>query len=250
MKADLPFQRFQREFARYLRDPHHTARPAGVPARRAMVYQELLFNNVSGFLDRCFPVSASVLGPARWRRLCRTFYRDWPLHNPLFRFIARDFVDYLAQGEIRQPLPAWLPDLARYEWAELAADILHADTPPHDPAADLLHACVVINPARIHLASQWPVHRIGPDYRPRKPQPTHLVVYRDADLSVRFCEINAVTARLLALLAEPGATGQAALRALAMEIGHPNPDRLIELGASLLLDFCRQGVILGAARQS
>ena len=28
------FQTFQREFGRYLRDPHHVARPPGLPARR------------------------------------------------------------------------------------------------------------------------------------------------------------------------------------------------------------------------
>jgi hypothetical protein len=70
--ATVPaFQAFQRAFARHLRDPHHTPRPAGVPARRMAVYSELLFNNVCGFLDRCFPVLRSVVGEARWRRLNR-----------------------------------------------------------------------------------------------------------------------------------------------------------------------------------
>ncbi len=32
------FQAFQREFGRYLRDPHHVARPPGLPARRAGIY--------------------------------------------------------------------------------------------------------------------------------------------------------------------------------------------------------------------
>ena len=31
-------------------------RPAGVPARRMEVYNELLFNNICGFLDACFPL--------------------------------------------------------------------------------------------------------------------------------------------------------------------------------------------------
>ena len=81
-----------------------------------------------------------------------------------------------------------------------------------------MHGIPVLNPARLDLAYTWPVHRIGPGYRPRKPQATHLVVHRDADDEVRFTTINAVTARLLALLAG---------------------------GAGLLADLRRQGILLG-----
>ena len=125
MQATAPhsFQAFQHAFARHLRDPHHTPRPAGVPARRMAVYNELLFNNVCGFLDSCFPVSRRVLGEARWRRLGRSFYRDWPLHSPLYREIPREFVRYLQQTDGLR-LPAWLPELAHYEWAELAVDVM------------------------------------------------------------------------------------------------------------------------------
>ena len=63
------FQAFQHAFARHIRDPHHTPRPAGVPARRMAVYNELLFNNITGFLDACFPVCRKLIGEKRWRRL-------------------------------------------------------------------------------------------------------------------------------------------------------------------------------------
>jgi hypothetical protein len=53
------------------------------------VYNELLFNNLCGFLDTCFPVCPALLGEKRWRRLNRTFYRDSPLHTPWFREIPR-----------------------------------------------------------------------------------------------------------------------------------------------------------------
>ena len=45
------FQDFQRAFGRHVRDPRLFPRPAGVPARRMAVYNELLFNNICGFLD-------------------------------------------------------------------------------------------------------------------------------------------------------------------------------------------------------
>ncbi len=242
---DTDFQSFQRAFGRHLRDPQHTPRPAGVPARRMAVYNELLFNNLTGFLDSCFPVCRALLGETRWRRLNRTFYRDWPSHTPWFREIPREFTRYLAAGDIAQRLPAWLAELAHYEWAELAVDIMDCPLPACDPAGDPMHAPIVLNPALMNLTYAWPVHRIGPDYRPRKAVATHLVVYRDADDQVQFSEINPVTGYLLARLAEQPQTGTAACLALAEALHHPSPERLLAHGAELLDDLRRQGIVLG-----
>ena len=176
----LAFQEFQHQMAAHLRDPHHTRRPPGMPKRRMGVYNDLLFNNVCGFLDSCFPVSRQLLGDARWRRLCRTFYRDWPSHTPWFREIPREFVRYLSEHHIAQPLPVWLADLARYEWAELAVDVMDVTPPAHDPQGDMMLSSVCLNPARVDVVSPWPVHRIGPDWQPRQAEPTFLVVFRDA----------------------------------------------------------------------
>lgn len=248
MSADLPpdFQHFQRAFARHLRDPHHAPRPTGVPARRMAVYNELIFNNICGFVDTCFPISRSILGEKRWRRLCRTFFRDRPLHTPWFREIPQEFVRYLAEGEIHQPLPAWLAELTHYEWAELAVDIMDTHSPEHDPGGDLLANVVALNPALLNLAYTWPVQRIGPDYRPRKPQPTYLAVYRDADDAVQFSQINAVTSRLLSLIAAKPTTGEAAIRQIAAELQHPAPEQLLAHGAGLLDNLRRQGIVLGS----
>ena len=237
---------FQRAFAAHLRDPHHTPRPAGVPERRGAVYGELVFNNVCGFLDACFPVSRAVLGEARWRRLNRTFLRDRPLHTPWFREIPREFVRYLAEARIATRRPTWLAELAHYEWLELAVDVMETAKIAADPAGDLLDRPLALNPAMQSFAAHWPVHRISPDWRPRKRCATHLVVYRDAGERVRFSEINPVTARLLTLLAEPDTTGRAAIAQVGAELSHPEPERLLAFGHALLRDLCTQGIILGA----
>lgn len=244
MSAD--FRQFQLEFARHLRDPWHTPRPPGVPARRMAVYNELLFNNICGFVDACFPVARTMLGEVRWRRLNRTFYRDWPLHTPWFREIPHEFVRYLADGNVSQPLPAWLTELAHYEWAELAVDVMAEPRPEHDPAGDLLANPVALNPALLNLSYAWPVHRIAPGYRPRKPNPTCLVVYRDMEDTVQFSEINAVTGRLLGLLANSPMTGESAIRQIAVEIQHRAPEQLLAHGGALLEDLRRQGIVLGS----
>lgn len=240
----LAFQKFQRDLAQHLRDPHHTSRPAGVPARRMAVYNELLFNNVCGFVDSCFPVCRELLGPQRWRRLCRTFYRDWPSHTPWFREIPREFVRYLDEGRIAQSLPRWLADLARYEWAELAVDVMDVTPAAHQPQGDLMRERVVLNPARIDVASPWPVQRIGPAWQPRQTEPTFLVVFRDAQYQVQFSEINAATARVLALLHE-GYTGQEAFEQLAREMAHADAQALMGFGQGLLNSLREQGIVLG-----
>lgn len=242
---DTGFQQFQRAFARHIRDPRHAPRPQGVPARRMAVYRELLFNNICGFLDTCFPVCRTLLGETRWRRLNRAFYRDWPSHTPWFREIPREFVRYLSESCPSQPLPRWFTELAHYEWAELAVDVMEAPIPAHDPVGNLLARPVVLNPALLNLTYTWPVHRIGPQYRPRKPCPVHLVIYRAADETVQFTEINAVTARLLALLATAPAGGETALYQIADELQHPNPEQLLAHGAALLEELRSQGIILG-----
>ncbi len=239
------FQRFQREFARHLRDPHHASRPDGVPARHAAAYSELLFNNVCGFLETCFPISRQLLGEARWRRLNRCFYRDWPLSTPWFREIPGQFVRYLAEATPRQPLPRWFAELAHYEWAELAVDVMDCTAPAHNPAGDLMSEAIALNPALMNLAYAWPVHRIGPDDRPRKPLATYLVVFRDTEDIVRFSEINAITSRLLTLLDSGSLNGIEAIGQIASELQHPHPESLQAHGAALFDDLRHQGIILG-----
>lgn len=237
----LAFQSFQHDFGRHLRDPRRSARPDGVPARRVAIYGELLFNNLTGFLDACFPVTRKMLGERRWRKLHRDFFRTARCRTPYFRGIPREFLDWLPPDAG----PKWLPDLAHYEWVELALDVMDAPTPPHDPDGDLLDGVPILSPALMNLYYDWPVQRIGPDYRPRKPRATHLLVYRDAGDKVQFIELNPVSARLVSLLQTGGQSGRSACRAVAKEIGHTQPDAVVAHGAQLLAGLREGGAILG-----
>lgn len=244
MNAPLPaFQQFQLALARRCRNPR-AARPAGVPARRMAVYEELLFNNITGFLDACFPVCRKVIGDTRWRRLDRAFFRDWRSPTPLFREIPHEFLRFLAGCQ--QPLPAWFRELADYEWVELAVDTCAEVTPTHDRNGDLLDGRPLINPTLMNLSYEWPVHRIGPDWRPRKPYPTRLLVFRDDRDMVRFAEVNAATARLLEVLSTGEYRGAEAIDRLARELDEKSAVATRHHGAAILNDLRRQGAILGA----
>ena len=115
-KSELPlFQQYQFTFTRHIRDPRQYKRPAGIEARRMKIYNELLFNNIEGFLLACFPVLRKVLGKAKWKKLARDFFSTHRCHTPFFRQIPDEFVHYLkVERGGHAGDPAFLQDLAHY----------------------------------------------------------------------------------------------------------------------------------------
>ena len=248
----MNFQDYQKAFSAHIRDPREAPRPGAVPARRMRVYNELLFNNIEGFLLACFPVCRQVLGQRRWTRLVRAFFRDHACATPYFRRIPEEFLTYL-ETAWRRPgdYPEFLAELAHYEWVELDLETSDRDAsvPTHDPDGDLLAGRPLLNPVMHVLAYRWPVHRLGPRRRPRTApaEPTFLLAYRDAGLQIRFMTISAATYRLLeGLRQDAGLTGQAVVERLAEEMRHPDLDALRRHGAELLADLRRRGALLGA----
>ena len=246
---------FQASFAAYLRAPGRPASPRDGMGRPAL-YRSLVMTALRGFLDPCFPVARACLGEVRWARLCRAFLADGGAPGPYFRDIAGVFAQWLASPAAPRRLPPWLPELARYEWAELAVDI-HPDAEGDSrsgsipaatakPADDLLDGRPLVNPALICLPCQWPVHRIHPGWRPRRPQPVCLAVFRTPDGSVGFSELSPLAGRLLAQLIHTGGSGRDALLALASEISHPAPAQLVAQGLPLLHHLVEQGILLGS----
>lgn len=241
------FQDFQRVFAAYLRDPQAQPLPAGVDASAAEVYGELVFTKLCSFIDACFPVCRTLLGEIRWRGLCRDFQRQVSLPTPWFREIPRYFVDFLG-GEGAADLPEYLPELAHYEWVELAVDTLDCPCPAHEPQGDLWSAVPVLNPALFNLAYRWPVHRIAAALPVPEAAATHLAVFRDGQDRVRFCELNPMSGRLLEVLAAQALTGEAAVLSLAAKCPAVSEAALRVHGAATLADLHACGVILGSQR--
>lgn len=242
------FQRFQRDFALHLRDPRTRPRPAGVPARRIRVYAGLLFNNVLGALEACYPVLRRTLGVRRFTGLARAFFATHRAQSPFYRQIPEEFLAWLqASPDVEAGLPPWTVELVHFEWIELALSVsgrMPART--FDPAGDLMAGVPVLNPVLANLRYSWPVHRIAPRRRIEAAE-TCILGWRDADDRVLFEVTNPATARLIALL-EPGQhTGQAALDAMAAEMRYPDPAALQAYGAGLLDTLRARGAILGAA---
>lgn len=247
----MEFQRYQQAFSARIRDPKANARPQGAPARRMKVYEQLLYNNLEGFLLACFPVCRKILGARRWKRLVRAFFRDHANHTPYFRQIPEEFLKYLQDEWVRpEDFPAFLAELAHYEWVELELDTSDKDRdlPAHDPEGDLLAGRPLLNPVLRVLAYRWPVQRLSPRFKPAEPpaEPTFLVAWRDGGLKIHFSLLTPATARFLALLQErPDLSGRAVIQRLARELRHPDPDALVQYGRELMQGWRDEGILLG-----
>lgn len=254
MDNALPgFQQQQYAFAAHLRDPVKHPAPEGIEDRRLKIYRDLFFNNACSLLASTYPVLSKILGKERWRTLIRDYYSSHICHTPLFPEVPQELLTYLQEerGQ-RAGDPPFMLELAHYEWAELALAIdeheLNFDG--IDENANLLTGQPVISPLAWPLAYSYPVHRLSPDFQPQEPpaEMTFLVVYRDRQDTVGFLSINAITARLLELLAsdETPRSGEQLLRQIAEEINHPNPQTVVEGGAQLLNDLKQHDILVGA----
>ncbi len=256
--AELPgFQQRQFAFAAHIRDPQHAARPADVPESRMAVYRELFYNNLDSFLATSLPVLHGLLDTAHWQSMVRDFLVQHRAHSPYFLDIPREFLSYLdAERGAHPDDPPFMRELAHYEWVELAlaVDDRAVDCADFDPDGDLLDGHPVLSPLAWPLQYRFPVHRIRAEYQPSAPPetPTFLLVYRDAGDTVRFIELNAVSARLIGLLTEHADatdyTGRQALDAIARAVQHPQPEQVIAHGLELLRDWQARGIILGTSR--
>lgn len=253
-KSGLPlFQQYQFAFTGHIRDPQLNKRPRGVDARRMKVYNELLYNNLEGFLLACFPVLRKVLGKRQWSKLVRDFFAAHRCQTPFFRQIPDEFIHYLKneRGE-RAVDPGFLQDLAHYEWVELMLSVSNKeiDFALIDPKGDLLGGRPALNPLLSLQSYAYPVHRIGPRFKPAAGQKeeTHFAILRNMEDEVKFILLNPVSLRLLFLLQTTALSGEAALLQIAAELKHPDPAVVLAGGDEIMQSLLESQVILGSRR--
>jgi uncharacterized protein len=242
-------QQQQQALTRYLRDPEQQATPADMNAARVEVYRDLVFNNVSQLLSETLPVLIRIIGEPRWRLLVRGFLRDWRAQTPKFAEIAGEFIDYLAaQPQVLQQgqWPAFLLELAHYEWVEMILQQSDASALPLTDPALLLHRPLQVSALAWPLAYVWPVHELDPHNQPDTPptQPTLLLVRRTEDFSVKFSLLSPLALRLLQRIGEFAAlTGLEHLQGLAEEARQAASAAFIANGVALLRQLHEDRVV-------
>jgi len=232
--------------ARYLRDPQKQPPPEGVEPRRLKIYQDLVYNNIEGFISGGFPVLHSLYEDADWHQLVRAFIDQHRCHTPYFLEISQEFLQFLMEDfSLRDCDPPFIAELAHYEWVELALDVSREELPEPAITDDILAAVIRLSPLAWLLSYRFPVHRIGPGFRPvEAEEPTYLVVYRDRDDQVRFMELNAATTRLLELVRDNKmSSGGVLLTLLAKEMNMAE-DSVLAFGSDQLQQLLEQSVVV------
>ncbi|WP_066800752.1 HvfC family RiPP maturation protein [Moraxella oblonga] len=247
--APHSLKKFQNEFGDYLRSQRQN-NGDNIPTRVGKIYQDLIFNNVCGFLNQCFPICKSIMGE-NWRTLCLYFFQRYPTHSPYFTEIPMQFVEFLSQmddgdfdksvwlneltlshDEIKKLLPAYLSELAHYEWLEL-----HTETFPNQANKLILNdvqSYYLNNSVQNHYYL-YPVHKISENVDIALEN-TFLVVLRHND-KVKFVEINLLTYLFLEFITNNQTIYQdknTLLADFANSIDYQDVDGLIKFGDELL----------------
>ena len=235
-----------RALARHVRDPRQHAGPPGIEARRLEVYRDLVYNNLDGLLAGIVPVIRKTLGDADWSALVRGFLARHRAGTPLFPELGLELVAFLeAEPDPRRP---WLAELAHYEWAEVGLQLSDSQLPAHDAAGDLLDGVPVLSPLAWPLAYRWPVDRIGPAFQlvEPPPQPTLVLLRREAGGGIRFSALSPLLFRLLELVdGNTTCTGRALLRELADEAAQRDFDAFLAQAMPMLARLHAEGVLPG-----
>lgn len=229
-------QDFQLAFGDYLRSQlHENDNP--IPKRVGQLYQELIFNNLKGFINQCFPVCQTVMTAEQWKTLTLNFFQQGELTSPYFTEINKHFVDFLyeltEENKLALNVPTYLPDLAHYEWVELMLDIY-----PNENMGNVLYVNnakgIVLNPNIQNLHYPWAVHHISSNTKPTEQEDTFLLVYRTPEHKITFMETNALTHLLIDFMQQNSTadkTDEEATKTNVIKM------RIFESGTALLTAF-------------
>ena len=238
------FRQFQFAFARYLRDPLSAPLPEGVDASDAAMCTQEMVNHLHDVLVPAFPLTQALLGDDVWELSVRLFLKAGVSHAPWVSTVQRAFVDHVCHSPEMHHLPAWLQDLAHFEWLQSAISTTPVTWSAFDSQGDVMQHPVVLNPTHVEAAYEWPVHTIDTDHLPDDMQTTYVSVFRDADDHVHVLESSVFRGQLLDLLND-GQTGAQAFDVLARWLSHPDPKAFAQEGALLMAQLQHEGIVLG-----
>ncbi|MCV6614329.1 MAG: putative DNA-binding domain-containing protein [Cellvibrionaceae bacterium] len=245
------FKCVQASMAAHLRDPDYVAGPSDVEPRRVKIYQDLIFNNIEGFIAGAFPVLRELYKEQEWLALMREFVRKHHSHSPYFLHISQEFLQFLqTEFEPRPCDPPFMLELAHYEWVELALDVSEAEAVDGSSLlalsdTELLASLPRVSPLAWPLVYQYPVHQVSAEHQPQQvgEQNSFLLVYRQRE-QVRFIESNGPTIRLLLLLSEQNSPNlEQCLQVLATEMQHPQAQQLHGFACEIVRDLASKSIL-------
>jgi len=127
-------------------------------AARLAVYRHHVFTSLTAALESTYPVVVRLVDARFFRYAADQYIREHPPASPCLSEYGADLGEFLARFEPCLHL-AYLPDVARLQWAMNAA--LHApDVEPIAPEALRAPVTLALHPSVTLLRSPWPLDAI------------------------------------------------------------------------------------------
>lgn len=243
------FQHTQQQFMAHIRDPQSHKAPDGIEDRRMAVYRDLFFNNIEGFISSGFPVLKSLYCDEHWIELVRLFFKNHRCESPYFLHIAQEFLDFLSQSY--QPTsndPAYMLELAHYEWVELALSIEDEDlTEIKLQENQIEEEPLYLSHLAWNLSYQYPVQFISTDNSAPDivEQGNYIVVYRDQQDEIQFIAINVMTALLLQIIEqEPGLMFEQVVKRVHHQVAHLSFEVILQGARTIISDLSARKILI------
>ena len=171
-------------------------------ARRLQIYRNNVHGSLAGVLASAFPVVQRLVGKPFFQAMARAFVQRHPPEVPQLSVYGARLPDFLESFLPVRPL-AYLPDVARLEWARIEA-YFAGDAAPMDPASlasrdPATYAALTfeLRPAVRLVASRFPIQQIWEANQPEHDPVAKVDLAAGGERVVVFRPAMIVTAHVL-----------------------------------------------------
>ena len=190
--------KFERAFAEICRTGKFRKIP-GLRKDRALVYRDLVFNNVRATLERAYPITRKGLGERAWLKFIQDFFAKNPHSEPELWKMPQGLVDFSKKYKgARRFKKAYLDDLLHFEWIEIAIHMMpDRNVTSYRPQGNLETDALALNLECELLRYDYPVFRLPPQQLLKKKGDYFLLAFRHPEhLDVEFIELSPFCALL------------------------------------------------------
>jgi hypothetical protein len=223
---------------------------ARLGAERILVYRSLVHNRLRGATREFIPRAAARRGRAGFRADFDAFMQERASMSCFLREVPGEFVAWVCpRWADDATLPRFLGDLARHELLDTEVrNDPHGGDQPSGLAIDLELPLRFDGSARL-MRYAWAVQLLPLDLEDTSAPPeraTSLLVFRDAEIKVRYLELTPWAAAVLEQLLVKRKGVREGLQAAAASFGESLDDTKLAKAATLFAELSDHAVLLGA----
>ncbi len=210
------FQQHQLAFTDWIRHGGSAREPNNISKARLNIYRELIFNNISSFIEQTYPITQALLPSEIWHNLIDLFFQYGQCDSPYYYDISLHFKDFLDQDTAKTPIQnaeasyhvflpnihhdyPWLRELMQYEWMELFVDMAEV-TWLDDPSPEVMNVDLhqrtsqqfLLKTTSWVLGYQYPVHTWSTSMSLADIQlmPSCLLIFRDQNYTIQVHSLH------------------------------------------------------------